>query len=76
MMPKFKLTAPHYLNNDQGQTVYLEEGTVVGDGTAIPFTGRPSMNMEGVDEAGKKAVEARMKGQVMPLEELPVKGGM
>jgi hypothetical protein len=34
------------------------------------------MNMEGVDEAGKKAVEARMKGQVMPLEELPVKGGM
>lgn len=72
-MPKFKLTAPHYLYDSSGNAVFVEEGTVVGDGCAIPFKGRPSLNMEGVDDAGKKAVEERMKNVLLPVDSLPVK---
>jgi len=73
-MPKFKLTAPHYLYDQAGNAVWLDEGTVVGDGCAIPFKGRPSLNMEGVDDAGKKAIEDRLKNVVRPLDELTIKG--
>ena len=71
-MPKFKLTAQHYLHDAAGNAVLVEEGTVVGDGCAIPFKGRPSLNMEGADDAGKKAVEDRLKNALRPIESLPM----
>lgn len=40
---RFRLTSPHYIND-----VILPEGTVVGTG-AIPFNGKPSLNMEAAD---------------------------
>lgn len=68
-MPKFKLLCDHYI----GEQV-LKEGTVVGEGSAFPFTGAPSSMMEGLDEASKKAVEARMKSFNDPEKSIPVKG--
>ena len=70
-MPKFKLTSPHYLRDASGNFVYLEEGTVVGDGTPIPYEGRPSLNMDGADEAGVKAIAARQSKD--PIEAIKIK---
>jgi len=75
-MPKFKLTSPHYLRDSLGNFVYLGEGTVVGDGCAIPFTGRPSLNMDGADAAGEAAVKKRMEGTLLPVESIPIKGAV
>jgi len=72
-MPKFKLTSPHYLRDGAGNFVYLEEGTIVGDGETIPYEGTPSLNMDGVDEAGKKAVAARQGRD--PIDSIPIKLG-
>lgn len=67
-MAKFKLLSAHCID---GQ--YLEEGTVIGEGTAFPFNGVPSSMMEGLDDTGKKAVEARMKSFNDPEKSIPVK---
>ncbi len=72
-MPKFKLTAPHYLNDAEGNAVYLEVGAIVGDGTPVPFKGRPSLNMVGVDDASQKLVDERLKNALVPVESLPIK---
>lgn len=52
-MPKYRLLVPHYINDQ-----LLPEGTEVGDGTKVPFDARPSLDMEGLDEASMKLVAA------------------
>ena len=67
-MARYKLLEPHYLNER-----LLEAGVEVGDGTSIPFIGRPSAYMEGVDDEGKKKVEDRLKTFLHPNTSLPIK---
>lgn len=50
---KYKLLADHLFPGD----MYLVSGTIVGDGTQYPFEGRPSFNMEPLDDAARAAVE-------------------
>jgi len=35
-----------------------EEGTVIGEGTAVPFTGIPGPHMEPLDDDAKKRIKA------------------
>lgn len=55
---RFKLTAPHYINDR-----LLDEGYIVGEGTDVPFLDKagnslpPSDYMEGLDDESKAAVE-------------------
>lgn len=67
-MARFKLTAPHYIDGHS-----LPAGTEIGEGTDFPFSGRPSASMVGVDDEGKKAVEARLKTYIDPDRGLPTK---
>lgn len=66
-MPKFKLKSQHFING-----VLLEAGTEIGEGTSVPFSGRPSAEMEGLDDAGKKAVAERLKTFMEPFSKLPM----
>ena len=66
-MARYKLLSPHFID---GQ--YLEAGTEVGDGTPFSIT-KPSIEMEGVDDAGKKAVEERAMTYGSLEKALPIK---
>lgn len=50
---RYRLLAPHVIEG----AVY-EAGTEVGTDTGIPFNVRPSVQMEGVDDAGRQEVNA------------------
>jgi len=50
---RYILHAQHVFAGDR----LLEVGTEVGDGTPYPWPGPPSPLMEGVDDAGRQAVE-------------------
>jgi hypothetical protein len=53
-MPRYRLLSPHYIND-----MLLEAGTEVGEGTQVPFSGRPSAEMEGCDPESEKLAKAR-----------------
>lgn len=65
-MPRYTLMAPHYAPGD----VYLPAGAQVGDGTPFPWTGPPSMHMEGADDAGCDAI--RKLKRVDPITGMPI----
>lgn len=48
---KYSLLAPHVIND-----AWLPIGTEIGTGTPYPFPGAPSIQMAGIDDAGKAAV--------------------
>jgi hypothetical protein len=56
---RFKLLAQHYINDR-----LLEEGTIIGEGTEVPFLDAkgnplpPSDQMEGLDEESQKLVDS------------------
>jgi hypothetical protein len=50
-MPTFRLTAPHYI-----QDQLLQEGTLVGDGTGFPIPA-PSLDMVGVDAESQALID-------------------
>lgn len=65
---KFKLTGRHYIDDR-----LLEAGKEIGDGTDVPLPEDfvPSMQMEGVDEEGKRMVAERT-GRPEPLSDIQV----
>ena len=79
-MPRqFRLLAQHYIND-----MLLEEGTIIGEGTQVPFTHPdgsprpPSLDMEGLDAATKAEVEkiqAAAQWGKNPIEHLPMTMG-
>jgi len=50
---KYRLLGPHVIGD-----CWLPTGTEVGTDTPYPFPGHPSTQMEGLDDAGKAAVDA------------------
>lgn len=67
--PRYKLTATHYIG---GQL--LPEGMEIGEGTAVPFDGKPSMQMVPLNEAAEAAVKA-LGDRGDPVASLPATGG-
>ena len=70
-MAKYKLLAQHFSEEDK----LLEPETIVGDGTPHAWTRAPTVEMEALDEEGKKAIELERKrtGETLdPTEELPL----
>lgn len=62
----FRLTSPHYINDQ-----ILEIGTIVGGD--IPFRGKPSLNMEAVDEEARQYLQENpdywaARGERPPVE--------
>jgi hypothetical protein len=64
---RFKLTGPAFSEEDK----YLEEGTIVGDGSPHKWTRPPNHDMEGLDEESQAAIEA-LPGSGDPLDGLPM----
>jgi hypothetical protein len=72
---RFKLTAQHYI-----QDRLLEPGTVIGEGTEVPFLDAqgnslpPSDQMEGLDEESEKAVEM-VRARAWHIDQLVMEPG-
>lgn len=76
-MPRqFRLLSTHYIDD-----MLLEEGTIIGEGTKVPFLHPdgsprlPSSEMEGLDPAAQAEVDkiaARTDWGTNPVESLPV----
>jgi hypothetical protein len=65
--------AQHFSEEDK----LLEPDTIVGDGTEHKWTRTPTVEMEGLDEEGKKAVmkeRERTGDHLSPTEDLPMTG--
>lgn len=72
-MPRqFRLLAPHYIDDR-----LLETGTIIGEGTQVPFLfpdgtkQTPSPEMEGLEPPAQAEVEAVRKRGYHPIESLP-----
>jgi hypothetical protein len=70
---KYKLLAQHHIED-----MLLEPGTIIGEGTSIPFLHKdgsprpPTPDMEGLDEESQKAIEAVVARFMNPELSIPL----
>jgi hypothetical protein len=73
--PQYRLLVDHYIADR-----LLPAGTLIGAGTAVPYTDAdgnpvpPSRQMEPLNEAAAGEVSRLPGGSPFPVEELPIKG--
>jgi hypothetical protein len=68
-MPRFVTTAEHYISSPG---ILIPAGTEVGDGTSYPWFGPPSLQMEGVDDEGKRLVGEARENRINPITGLRI----
>lgn len=72
MARKFKLTAQHYIDER-----LLEPGTIIGEGTEVPFTypdgspRPPTFDMEGLNDESQAEIDALDAAQRFPVDAIP-----
>lgn len=73
MARKFKLTAQHYIDER-----LLEPGTIIGEGTEVPFTypdgspRPPTFDMEGLNDESQAEIDTLIaNGGRYPVDEIP-----
>jgi hypothetical protein len=75
-MARYRLTTNHFTEEDKLIEATPEKPVEVGDGTPFLWTRPPTLEMEPLDDAAKKAIEEERKrtaGRSMdPLDDLPM----
>jgi hypothetical protein len=78
-MPRYRLTTPHFSEEDKLIEASDEKPVEVGDGTMFKWTRPPTPEMQGLDEESRALVEREKvrcgEGGMDPLSQLKMTGG-